>query len=160
MKIKKLKGAAGHIDSTPLDALLMTRLEWNPGKSAAFICAKNRGNEIGQPPGGGAHKGSPQKTPAANKLSLKERLAARQPTPYYPPNAGTDIDLCTFEEEDEYDNSCSSSSGSSLREIATDGKEIKVEEAAVVEDVTSDTKDLVVSARVAHSPVQKKAKKG
>lgn len=159
MKVKKLKSAAaGHIDSTPLDALLMTRLEWNPGKSAAFMCAKDRGNGVGQPPGGAHNKGSPKKTPAVNKLSLKERLAARQPTPYYP-NSGTNIDLCKFDEEDEYDNSCSSSSSSSLKEIATDGKEIKIEEAAV-EDTTSDTKGCVVSSTVVHPPVQKKARRG
>ena len=52
------------MNSTALDVLLFVR-EWNPGKSAQFMCASDRGN-------GKVHnKGSPQKTPAPRRRREK-----------------------------------------------------------------------------------------
>ena len=128
VKVKKIKGTT-LVDSTALDALLFVR-EWNPGKSAQFMCASDRGN-------GKVHnKGSPQKTPAPNKLSIKERLAAREPTPFY--QKAVDVDLIAEEDEEEENKSSSSS--------ASDGKVIKVEEPGSEDNDFSNTEDGSVSA--------------
>ena len=150
VKVRKIKGTT-LIDSTALDALLFAR-EWNPGKSAQFMCATDRGNAIGVLPGK-MHNGSPQKTPAGNKLSIKERLAAREPTPFY--QKPVNVDLIAEEDEEEEE------------KVASDGTVIKVEvpesgygavSAAAV--ASSDTVDEARSPEVVQPPVQKRQKRG
>ncbi len=150
VKVRKIKGTT-LIDSTALDALLFAR-EWNPGKSAQFMCATDRGNSIGVLPGK-MHNGSPQKTPAGNKLSIKERLAAREPTPFY--QKPVNVDLIAEEDEEEEE------------KVASDGTVIKVEvpesgdgavSAAAV--ASSDTVDEGRSPEVVQPPVQKRQKRG
>ena len=123
------------MDSTALDALSLVR-EWKPGKSAQLMCTTDRGNAIGQLPGK-VHKGSPQKTSAANKLSINDQLAAREPTPYY--QKPVNIDQIAEEDEEEEEKSSSSS--------ASDGKVIKVEEPGSGDKDYSNTEDCKYSFR-------------
>ena len=116
------------------------------------MCATDRGNAIGVLPGK-MHNGSPQKTPAGNKLSIKERLAAREPTPFY--QKPVNVDLIAEEDEEEGE------------KVASDGTVIKVEvpesgdgavSAAAV--ASSDTVDEARSPEVVQPPVQKRQKRG
>ena len=137
MRVKKFN-EQDEVDSTALDVLLEIRNDWGVSKiSAMFQTASQRGTILESSPGGVY---SAKKTPAQN-LSVAERLASRKFTPHSKSEEGRCL-LKSFvsanEEEDVQfggkKSSLSPSSnatGSGLMELATDGKEIKIEEEIV-----------------------------
>jgi hypothetical protein len=158
VKVRKIKGTT-LIDSTALDALLFAR-EWNPGKSAQFMCATDRGNTIGVLPGK-MHNGSPQKTPAGNKLSIKERLAAREPTPFY--QKPVNVDLIAEEDEEEEEKVASDGTVIKVEEPESKDKDYNNTEHGAVSAATVTSSDTVEESRspeVVQPPVQKRQKRG
>lgn len=156
-------------DSTALDALLEIRNDWGVSKiSGMFQTASQRGTILELSPGGVY---SAKKTPA-QKLSVAERLANRKVTPH--PNSEEGRCLLksfvstTIEEEVEVQFAGKSSSsplsntttGSGLVELATDGKEIKIEEDIVEAQPSSSSSSSGTPSNPSVPPGQKKQRRG
>lgn len=156
-------------DSTALDALLEIRNDWGVSKiSGMFQTASQRGTILELSPGGVY---SAKKTPA-QKLSVAERLANRKVTPH--PNSEEGRCLLksfvstTIEEEEEVQFAGKSSSsplsntttGSGLVELATDGKEIKIEEDIVEAQPSCSSSSSGTPSNPSVPPGQKKQRRG
>ena len=153
-------------DSTALDALLEIRTDWGVSKiSGMFQTASQRGTILELSPGGVY---SAKKTPA-QKLSVAERLANRKVTPH--PNSEEGRCLLksfvgtTNEEDVQFAGKSSSSplsntTGSGLVELATDGKEIKIEEDIVEAQPSCSSSSSGTPSNPSVPPGQKKQRRG
>ena len=153
-------------DSTALDALFEIRNDWGVSKiSGMFQTASQRGTILELSPGGVY---SAKKTPA-QKLSVAERLANRKVTPH--PNSEEGRCLLksfvstTNEEDVQFAGKSSSSplsntTGSGLVELATDGKEIKIEEDIVEAQPSCSSSSSGTPSNPSVPPGQKKQRRG
>lgn len=153
-------------DSTALDALLEIRNDWGVSKiSGMFQTASQRGSILELSPGGVY---SAKKTPA-QKLSVAERLASRKVTPH--PNSEEGRCLLksfvstTNEEDVQFAGKSSSSplsntTGFGLVELATDGKEIKIEEDIVEAQPSCSSSSSGIPSNPSVPPGQKKQRRG
>jgi hypothetical protein len=153
-------------DSTALDALLEIWNDWGVSKiSGMFQTASQRGTILELSPGGVY---SAKKTPA-QKLSVAERLANRKVTSH--PNSEEGRCLLksfvstTNEEDVQFAGKSSSSplsntTGSGLVELATDGKEIKIEEDIVEAQPSCSSSSSGTPSNPSVPPGQKKQRRG
>ena len=165
MRVKKLN-EQDEADSTALDALLEIRNDWAVSKiSAMFQSASQRGTILESSPGG---LFTAKKTPA-QKLSVAERLANRKVTPHPKSEDGRCL-LKSFvsanlEEDVQFVGKSSSppssnTTGSGLVELATDGKEIKIEEDIVEAQPSSSSSSSGTPSNPSVPPGQKKQRRG
>ena len=165
MRVKKLN-EQDEADSTALDALLEIRNDWAVSKiSAMFQSASQRGTILESSPGG---LFTAKKTPA-QKLSVAERLANRKVTPHPKSEDGRCL-LKSFvsanlEEDVQFVGKSSSppssnTTGSGLVELATDGKEIKLEEEIVEAQPSGSSSSSGIPSNPSIPLSQKKQRRG